>query len=396
MKNFFRNNAISVIFILSSVILFLFSKDYFGSGYIISSGKSLLNYISLFFFLLGIIIFLKRKNWIITFNIFLTLMLFLLAEITYFFLLDMPEKHNKKFPVTDIKSGSLVDNLGIGFYPGTNQYDFVLANNDTILRTNYIIDEYSRRFTPDHDTSRTKHALFFGCSITFGVYLEDNQTFPYHFQTISEEYNAYNYGISGTGTNHVLARMEFEDLSKQVVERDGIGVYIFFWDHIRRSIGSMARYTDWLHNAPFYKYENDKLVRQKMFANGRRIISRFYELVYQLNIIEYYQIDFPIKLNDSHFDRVSDMILQSKEIYSNEFGNDSFYIVLYPSYDNNIDREYDRFKQFLEKKQLKYFDLTKHINYGSEFTLVGDPHPNSNTNNLLAKEFFSRFMTSEK
>src|SRR5690606_27914837 len=140
----------------------------------------------------------------------------------------------------------------------------------------YHIDSYNKRITPDFDSTKSEYALFFGCSIGFGYGLDDNQTLPYFVQKQSGA-NAYNFCVSGTGTNHMLAQLQARDLSKQVREKEGTAYYIFFWDHIRRSIGSMNRYAQWLHYTPYYQFEGKKLVRNKMFTNGRPCISYLYE-----------------------------------------------------------------------------------------------------------------------
>ena len=81
--------------------------------------------------------------------------------------------------------------------------------------------------------------------------------------------------------NQKVNVLTFDSFMKQVKEKNGSAYYIFFWDHIYRSIGSMSRYTDWLSFAPYYTMDGEKLIRKKMFTNGRPFISRIYEEIYQ-------------------------------------------------------------------------------------------------------------------
>jgi hypothetical protein len=226
--------------------------------------------------------------------------------------------------------------------------------------------------------------LFFGCSIGFGFGLEDDQTLAYQVQEQSKNTNSYNFCISATGTNHMLAQFQYRDLSKQVAEKDGCGYYIFFWDHIYRAIGTMHRYTEWLHLAPYYEMKDGKLVRNKSFKDGRAFISGMYERLYQTNIVKYFEADLPLKLNESHFDLVSEMVLETKKEYEKQFGNDKFYLVFYPNYVAYTPEEMRIFQSYLTKKKIKFIDLSKVITYQGKYTLGGDSHPNAETNKLIA------------
>ena len=188
----------------------------------------------------------------------------------------------------------------------------------------------------------------------------------------------------------MIARMEYQNLSEDVGEKNGVAFYIFFWDHINRSIGTMDHYSDWVSNAPYYTFENDKLVRKKKFKDGRYVLSKLYELIYQSSIINFFKLGFPLKLNEYHYDLVSEIILKSKNTYKKQFGNDNFYLVFYPSFIDYTDEEIGQFKLFLETKDIDYIDLNDFIKYELEHTLHDDPHPNANTNQMIAKEILNR------
>jgi hypothetical protein len=101
--------------------------------------------------------------------------------------------------------------------------------------------------------------------------------------------------------------------------------------------------------------------------------------------VKYFEADLPLKLNDSHFDLVTEMILQSKKEYQKQFGNDKFYLVFYPNYIAYTPEEMRIFKSYLNKKKIKFIDLSGTITYSGKYTLDGDSHPNSETNKLMAK-----------
>jgi hypothetical protein len=194
----------------------------------------------------------------------------------------------------------------------------------------------------------------------------------------------------------MLARLQYQDIKEVVKEKDGIGLYIFFWDHIERSIGSMDRYSKWVSNAPYFYMKGDELVRDRAFKNGRYLTSKIYEKLYQSSIINYFNVSFPLSLNEDHFDLVTEMVKKSKEEFKEQTGSDKFYLVIYPSY-TEVDKEQMKsFLQLLDDKGVEYIDLTKNYIYTGESTLRGDPHPNANTNELLSKRLFEEIKKKEK
>jgi hypothetical protein len=305
----------------------------------------------------------------------------------------MPSAYKKDFALPLLPEDHVARNIGSVPYADSVYSAVLVKNGQTVYNVKNSIDHNWKRITPDHDSTKKSYAVFFGCSIAFGTGLEDNQTLPYYFQQESGKYNAYNFAYPGYGTNHMLARLEYQNISKQVAEKKGVVFYVFFWDHIYRAIGTMDRYTDWLQNAPYYTMQNGKLIRKKMFKDGRYYLSKFYELLYQSNIIKYFKIDFPLSLGDRHYDLVTEMIKESKVKCAQQLGNDNFYVVFYPSYKQDKQKEMDRFKEYLTKKNINYIDLSDFIEYQAKYTLGGDPHPNANTNKMIAKEILNRLST---
>ncbi len=328
-------------------------------------------------------LFLKGKRVVFA-NLTLIVLLLFLVETTLFFVLGMPPAYMKDFSVPDFPEDHMVRQVGAFYWPDSIYRDVKVTGNDTVFDVHYTIDHFNKRTTPGHDSSKTDYALFFGCSIGFGYGLEDNQTLAYQVQQQSSNTNAYNFCISATGTNHMLALLQYRDLSEQVAEKNGCAYYIFFWDHLYRSIGTMHRYTEWLNAAPYYEMQQKKLVRNKSFKDGRPFISGWYERLYQTNIVKYFKTDLPLKLNESHFDLVTEMVLESKKAYEKQFGNDRFYLVFYPSYIAYTPDEMRIFKAYLTRKKIKFIDLSNEIVYQGKYTLAGDGHPNAETNKLLA------------
>lgn len=386
-KSFVKaNKRTFFVLVLALISLFSYNVTKNGIGSEIFGWLRLWKYVSLLVILTSFyVLFLKGKRVILA-NVTLVALLLFLVETVLFFVLGMPSAFKKDFSVPDLPENHIARQVGATYYADSVYQDVkVIGTNDTVFDVQYSIDHMNKRITPGFDSTKTKYALFFGCSIGFGYGLEDDQTLAYQVQEQSANTNSYNFCISATGTNHMLAQFQYRDLSKQVAEKDGCGYYIFFWDHIYRAIGTMHRYTEWLHLAPYYEMKDGKLVRNKLFKDGRPFISGWYERLYQTNIVKYFEADLPLKLNDSHFDLVSEMVLQTKKEYEKQFGNDKFYLVFYPNYVAYTPEEMRIFKSYLKKKQIKFIDLSQVITYQGKYTLDGDAHPNAETNKLMAK-----------
>lgn len=347
--------------------------------------------IGLLFFLIGV-----KFKIVVLHNLAMIAMVFTFLEILFYAILGSPIKENKSFDMPDFKTGDIQYNVGHLPSPDTTLNEILVVGGDTSFNVNYSIDKYHKRITPSyvkssHDNDDEKeYALFFGCSIGFGYGLNDNQTIPYLYQ-LNGTINAYNFSYTGHGTNHVLARLTHQNIREQVNEKEGKAFYLFFWDHIARAVGTMKRYTHWLHFAPYYYLDGDSLIRRKMFKDGRPISSFIYENIYQSNILNYFEVDFPLSLRASHFDLVAEMVVQSKIQYQTQFDDDDFYIVLMPAYKKVKEDDFNYFKKALKQRGVSILDLTDIVNYGPKYTLKNNPHPNEYFNDLFTKAMFNSF-----
>ena len=391
MKQFIKDNKVILsLFFVGFIMQLIYYYNYAATEWVISPMLTYMNLVSLLLIGLSFLLFSAKRKRNILANLFLFGLLVLIAETVCFVLLDSPEKYKKDFGLSSLPEDHVANNIGTVPYSDSIYHSVLIQGNDTVYDVKYAIDEYWKRITPNYDSTKSKHALFFGCSITYGVGLHENETFPYYFQELSGSYNAYNFSYPGYGAHQMLARMQFQDLTEQVKEKDGIAFYIFFDDHINRSIGSMNTYVNWGSGGPYYYMDDNKLIRNKLFKNGRYYTSKMYELLYQTSIVQYFNLDFPLKLTHTHIDLFVEMILASKNEYHSQFGNDDFYVILYPTYQNISTQDYKYFKTALEAKKIKYIDLQKFITYGPEHTLGGDPHPNANTNKILVEELINQ------
>lgn len=331
-----------------------------------------------------------KAKLLIVYNLAMIVLIFIVLEIVFYSLLGAPTRENKNFSMPVLGEDDIQKDIGYMPNSDTVINDIFVFEGDTSFNVNYTIDAFRKRVTPKPDsTENSEYALFFGCSIAFGYGLEDNETIAYNYQS-NGNIVAYNFAYNGHGTNHVAARLETQDLSKQVDEENGKAFYLFFWDHIARSVGTMRRHTSWLHFAPYYYLDGDALKRDGMFKDGRPIRSYLYENIYQSSTLEYFEVDFPLSLNESHFNLVAEMIRYSKDLYEEEFGNDEFYMVVVPTYVEYEEEDLKLFIKAVESKGVEVIDLSKMVDYSPEYSLENDPHPNNLYNKLFTKELYNK------
>lgn len=387
-KLFKKYPAILVFFFLGVGFWLIQYKLQRQVGHIVPWGTTLFKLLSYFCLLIAPYLFLLKKKKYLFANLIIVFPILLLFELTCFFLIGMPDKPVIDFSIPELKMTDLEKDLGNCPRP----FDTIHDIKEGVFEVEYHIDGNSRRITPGYDSLKTEYALFFGCSIAFGYGLEDDQTMAYYYQN-EANCNSKNYAYNGYGTNQMLARFEHEDLSENVEEENGVAYYLFFWDHIKRAIGTMDRYNEWVANAPYYYFEGANLKRNKSFREGRYWVSRFYEFAYQTSIAQYFEIDFPSELRGDHYDLIAAMVESSKNEYEKQFGNDDFYLVFYPNWKDYEEVQLDKFKTYLDKREIEYIDLNTFMDYNEENSLDGDPHPNAKTNEVLAAELFNRYKT---
>ena len=208
------------------------------------------------------------------------------------------------------------------------------VNQDTsyVFHTTIHVDSIGNRITAiPYMTNRDKYAIFIGCSVTFGLGVEDDETLPYYFAQYDSGYCAYNFGVGGYGPQNVLALLSNYNLKKFVKQDSGVCIYSYIKHHVYRAIGDMATYTAWGESLPYYDYELGKLIRVGSFGSDRRLISGFYTLMSKSNFVRYFKLNFPPKLTARHYKISCDMIRQTRDLYRQQFNNDNFYVMIMPT-----------------------------------------------------------------
>ena len=132
----------------------------------------------------------------------------------------LPEKDRKveEHPAQWVRGWSIPDPVLGHTLPPNAQIVGKTARGGTLLyQATYTTDAYHRRITPiDHLEQRHKFLLFFGCSMTFGLGVNDDETMPFYVAQFASHYHPYNYGVSGYGPHYMLAQLQRGALTKEI------------------------------------------------------------------------------------------------------------------------------------------------------------------------------------
>lgn len=336
-----------------------------------------------------------RKRRLLPANLTLLIFLVYAVEVFFFALSGMPALTLSGLPPPEGAPGS--EERCLGYLPeaDTTIHRVTIIEGDTVCDIHLTTDRFHKRVTPGWDAGKQKFALFFGCSIVFGEGVEDEESMPCYFQQLSGEYNAYNYGANGHATNHVLARFYCSGLREQVPENEGVGFYIFFWDHLWRAIGSMNRYMAWMSNAPYFRISHGELIHDGSFREGRALRSGIYRLLYHSATVKYFDTDIPLKLRKRHVELVARMVAESRNQFKKQFGTEQFYFVYYPEWGEPDKQLREHLNACLKRHGIQIIDLSAG-GYHQEMTLGWDPHPSPATHQRMAGDLLQHYCAMNK
>jgi hypothetical protein len=316
----------------------------------------------------------------------------ILVEFALFILLKIKNSKNDTFAMEIFDKNLYAADSLMGFKANTNlkaRCKKVLINTTThkvssIFDVVYTTDSIGNRYIDMPDMkNRSKYALFFGCSFTFGIGVQDTENIPFCFAKSDTGYCVYNYGFTGYGPQNMLAAFKFGNIKQNVRQGSGICFYIYINSHVARAIGDKNVYTSYGKDLPYFDYQNDSLHYLGKFYKNRKFTSAFYSLMNSSNFIRYFNINFPAVQLDKHYKLTCEIIYQSYLEYKKLFHNDNFYVVLYPSHDD--------IKYYLTTYNIKVIDLSKAFNmndknyYLSEF----DRHPTALADKLVTQQLIT-------
>ena len=329
-----------------------------------------------------------RKSYF--FFIFRTLLIIFLCFEISFGLLNSKGYNSNNYLIAVENYWMHDDILGYRHLPNCTKIRSVeIFGKDTAFDVCYSSDEFGRRINDEikfnnsirENSFKKKHAVFLGCSFTFGYGLKDSSTFPSMFENLNPDYKSYNFGVTGYGPNHICYQFDdginiFNNFS--VPEDSGFCLYTYIDDHLNRVYGG-SDYLKRGENIPEVYVYNNKLVRTQ-----RPYLQR--KLTWFLNnseTMKYFNINLTYPKTDKFYKRFADIINYIAGKYWNIKPHGEFYIGLYPC--NPIDTSWIKFLD----KRIKVINIQSPIDFetNASYKIKYDGHPTEKLNYYYTKEF---------
>jgi hypothetical protein len=275
--------------------------------------------------------------------------------------------------------------LGYKPRPGAQVQSIKKQGDDLIYDVTYTIDEFGRRITPDDGTpARDKFLLLFGDSFTFGEGVAATETMPYYLSQLAPGYRAYNYGFSGYGPQQMLARLQSDELSREVPQREGIGLYVFIDAHVERAIGSMYVYNAWGAEMPYYTVNWRGGVEQRgNFREGRPLLSSLYSWLGATEFARYTNLNIPSPLRAGDYWLTARLVAEARDEFLRRYPTSQFYVVVYPDEGDYFEEIGPYFEEF-GLKVLNYDEWLK-LDAVAGTAFKDDGHPTGVANRQVAE-----------
>ena len=227
--------------------------------------------------------------------------------------------------------------LGFKLSPGLcASKAMLLQGNDTIYNVTYSSDQYGRRILNGDSTQalKNRHAVFLGCSFTFGHGLPENQTFPVQFQNVRNNFEIYDYGFEAYAPNQVALQFKpgLDLINKTTVSQDtGIAVYTFINDHLDRVYGGSI-YLSYAPNTPDVFVNNNQIeIRPRSHGQIRKA-----KLLNNIQTLKHFNFNFYYPGTTEFYKRFASIVNYCALKYKESFPNGTFYTVIYPVKDPDL------------------------------------------------------------
>jgi hypothetical protein len=288
-------------------------------------------------------------------------------------------------------------NLGVALHPNCQVTSRLNIGDAVIWDTTYSTDEKGRRLTVNaksnefQESHQLPFAMFFGCSYMFGEGCSDGETIPSQFAKFAPNFEAYNFGVPGYGTQHMLAILENPALKKEFEGRRGIGIYLYLEDiHEARVIGDMDIVTSFGKEFPCYRLDSQhKPQRRGSFSTGSPIRQKAFEILAASQTRKYFGLNFP-KRTETDYELTAAIVAEARSKFLACFPDSEFFVIRYPH--RSPHRKIDK---YLDAHNVEIIDLSELFDSSTpEHQFVGDGHPTPVANAKLASKVAENFRES--
>lgn len=288
----------------------------------------------------------------------------------------------------------------LGYRPPENAYVIgkKYYGNHIVVDMAYSTDHYGRRKSYPIDPNINHAILFFGCSLTFGEGINNEQTLPYLVGSkVKDKFNTYNFGYSGYGAHQMLAAIEHKNfLKNRIIEIPKYAIYTAIPGHIARVVG-LSTWVVRDHDPKYLLNENREIYLAGHFDDNTDYTNLFEKRVrahlsnsYILKKI-FPQLDFYTRRqqNKEDIETYVKIVIKARDLFEKNYPQSEFHMILWDIYDfNNTKETFNDVLVALKKNNIRVHLISDILPgfYQDHplYQLVYDYHPTPLANELIA------------
>ncbi|NPU84366.1 MAG: hypothetical protein HPY65_07740 [Syntrophaceae bacterium] len=269
--------------------------------------------------------------------------------------------------------------LGYAPGPGSSCTVRMLYGERVIYDAQRTIGSDGLRITPASKSPNAPGIAFFGCSITFGDGVNDNESMPYRFAELTG-YKVWNFGFSGYGPHQMLSALE-HGIADRVVGNVApkVVVYQAIPHHVTRVEGDLVWYPD----GPRYVSDGNGGVNFAGNLHGS-ISSWIMDQSMKTNIGRRYWI-WKAQGGGGDIDLTVKIVARSRDLVKQKWPDARFVVLYWP-----VDSETStRLEEGFRRAGMTVHRVTEaipdwrllHVKY----SIPHDGHPNALAHNMIAE-----------
>jgi hypothetical protein len=217
--------------------------------------------------------------------------------------------------------------------PGEHKIIELAEDGKKLREVVYTIDNFGRRIVPGQSHAENKDAmLLFGDCNIFGYEHDDEETIAYAFTKLQSRYFIYNYGLPNRGLGEAMRLVSLADFGSDIVPKRSGKVLIFFSAlSFADLIGDMRSYA----RVSKVSLEKGRILYgltddNQLIERSSRTESLLFSLLSKSLILDYFNINFPIRLTANHFRLYAVMVERIREVLAKKIPNLELYVVVLP------------------------------------------------------------------
>lgn len=194
----------------------------------------------------------------------------------------------------------------------------------------YTLGPNGYRFTPQAEGPKEDYLALVGCSVTFGLGANDDETIAAQLAAMRPQTHVYNFGFPSWGPAQLLLQMRNGDVLDEIQEARGAVIYTFIMDHMWRIMPQMPL-RHWTRNYPAFQLDAagkpEYIGRMEAAYPWRNWI---YGLLGQERFVQWSRITIPARSSPEDFALCAALIEAAREEYCTRFPEGEFYVLLDP------------------------------------------------------------------